>query len=366
MRFRVGAVIVAAALGLCSVKDGHAAFRGEWTLAPIENLFFAAAPSHPSVVYAWGSGIWRSDDGGSQWAPTAESGPSTLDVLAFAVDPSDADRLYAQVRLLTVGQELTQFIESTDGGRTWMVAGVGLPGDDIAALVVDDRDPAVLYAEARLSLWKSTDGGATWSVLSGPGAPGGCTPPAVDSQPIPCPALAVGGGTPSRVYAADAAGVHRSDDGGATWQLTALATAPGKEIGQLLVASDDDRTVLASSSVFEGVWTSADRGETWTKATSPEDDMPFALALDFTSRSRIYAGGGGDLLISDDVGTTWRHTGPDGRFSGASYNIAVSALGIAITHVFSLIGELPNTWTVRLTDVLAQRSSEPAALSSRR
>jgi len=360
LRLGVGAVVI------CTAGLGSAAIRGGWSLAPIDNFSFSTAPSRPRVMYAWGSGVWRSDDGGSHWLPTAESGPSTLGVIAFAIDPSDADRLFAQVRLETAQGPLWQFIVSADGGQTWAVAGTGLPGDPIAALAVDDRDPAVLYAEARLALWKSIDGGANWFVLSGPGAPGGCTPPAGYVAPVPCPALAVGEGTPSRVYAADAAGVHRSDDGGATWQLTALTTEPGEEIRQLVVASDDARTVLASSSVYQGVWASADRGETWTKSASPEDDVPFALALDYTRSSRIYAAGGGDLLASDDVGTTWRHIGAPGlRFSGLMENVAVSSLGIAITHVFSTINEVPSTWTIRLTQVVPPPVSKPAPVSGR-
>src|SRR5690606_38054095 len=90
------------------------------------------------------------------------TGPGLLS-LTFA--PSNPDIAY-------LGGAGTGLLRSTDGGRTWALA--GLSGRSIWSLAVDPQDPQRLYAatDQAGTVRASTDGGRTWSNLSLPGVTG--------------------------------------------------------------------------------------------------------------------------------------------------------------------------------------------------
>ncbi|HEY0782145.1 MAG TPA: hypothetical protein VGE98_06820, partial [Thermoanaerobaculia bacterium] len=138
------------------------------------------APSSPNVLYAGtyanihaGPGRpWKSVDHGATWT---ELPLDDLFVALLAVDPGDAQTVFA------VGTHLGR---STDGGATWSTAGLDLsarvvglataPGAVYVGLAPTGGDP---FAPA--TIWKSTDAGATWTAL-GAGPPSVLTMLAVD------------------------------------------------------------------------------------------------------------------------------------------------------------------------------------------
>jgi uncharacterized repeat protein (TIGR01451 family) len=122
------------------------------------------APSNPQVAYSFvymiGSGtllgIYRSADAGISWtAPT--STPAGLNLL-LAVDPTSATTLY--------GATDTQLFKSTDGGNTWSA----LPANTVirggpSQLLVDPVHPQILIVARVNAIARSVDGGATWESL---------------------------------------------------------------------------------------------------------------------------------------------------------------------------------------------------------
>lgn len=120
-------------------------------------IFTFAGPPEPGVVFAGTeSGLYRSTDGGSAWQPVPDQGGGW--VIAAAADPDDATRLLA---FTEGGMKAT-----ADGGATWTAAGRGLPpGAQITSIAISPADPMVAYAAAVTTVFETTDGAGTWTVL---------------------------------------------------------------------------------------------------------------------------------------------------------------------------------------------------------
>jgi photosystem II stability/assembly factor-like uncharacterized protein len=107
----------------------------------------AVAPSEPDVVYAIddGVGFLRSDDRGRSWSLAGEGLPVSTEenypdppLSSLAVDPRLSSLVY-------VGNAAGIY-RSTDGGRHFAAMGTGLEADDVATIVVDPTDPRRVYA----------------------------------------------------------------------------------------------------------------------------------------------------------------------------------------------------------------------------
>ena len=162
---------------------------------------FVMDPKVPSTLYATAThgGLYKSVDAAATWRLLS---PDRIQVLA--VDPVTTATIYANGEVGVV--------KSTDAGETWQ--GVGLEG--AIAIVVDPRDHTTVYAcvsgafDSR-GVYKSLDGGATWSHLTG--LP---RPPLGNAED-----LAMDAAHPDVLYSfgegLSAVRVYRSADGGATW-----------------------------------------------------------------------------------------------------------------------------------------------------
>jgi photosystem II stability/assembly factor-like uncharacterized protein len=226
---------------------------------PVRADRFAIAPSMPSDLYAaayngpTAPGVFlRSTDGGTSWQ--AEGDPGLVCGFGdLVVAPSSPEVLYAggsgksPAPYLCKPPYSTRVARSGDGGATWTDDSAGLPPEVVSALAVDPRDPNVVYAgigrgaalPAGDGVWKSTDGGRTWSRAGEELA--GHTVSALLASTLS-----------GRIYAVvDGNRVFRSDDGGASWQgwsrglraqgITALTADPG-----------DPRRIYAATA--NGVW----------------------------------------------------------------------------------------------------------------
>jgi photosystem II stability/assembly factor-like uncharacterized protein len=147
-------------------------------------------PQNPDVVYAslwdsvsgpWedgneyngpNSGMFKSTDGGANWAQLTQGLPQNIVQADFAIAPSQPSRIYASVAF---GHDVDIF-RSDDAGATWTRATTDtrpthrIGGGDLPVPKVDPKNPDVLYMTSTVT-WKSTDGGSTWLAIKG--APGG-------------------------------------------------------------------------------------------------------------------------------------------------------------------------------------------------
>jgi photosystem II stability/assembly factor-like uncharacterized protein len=145
----------------------------------VPDVVFASlwqARRHPWMDYFQpnegpGSGIYKSTDGGRTWAPAGIAGlpPGPKGRITLAVASSTAAR---RVWAGVAASEGKGVYRSDDGGTSWtLVDGDGsLVSDYTSGLTADPKDPDVLWAVGR-SLQRSGDGGKSFTVVKG--SPGG-------------------------------------------------------------------------------------------------------------------------------------------------------------------------------------------------
>ena len=296
------------------------------------------APSDPNVIYVgsgesqlredltFGTGMYRSTDGGETWQSLGLA--DTHQITDVVVDPRDADRVYVAAIGHAFGPNPERGVfRTTDGGRTWRK--VLFVDDSTGAndLALDPSNPRILYASlyrfqrtpwsmeaggGRSGIWKSTDGGDTWTELTrAPGIPRG---------PLGKIGLDVSRANPRRVYASIEApdstgGLFRSDDAGATW-------ARMNEDPRMWVRSWYYSAVTADPVDENTVWVmnlsplkSIDGGKTFHTVDSPHGDNHI-LWIDPANPRRMILGNDGGATISFDGGASWsdQHTQPTAQF----------------------------------------------------
>ena len=119
------------------------------------------------------SGLFKSTDGGTTWKKLTNGLPSvheSLGRIGFCIAPSNSSRMYATVDAAKNGG----VYRSDDAGESWYLINSDWRlwgrGDDFAEIKVDPFNPDIVYT-ADIVVWKSIDGGKTWSGFRG--APGG-------------------------------------------------------------------------------------------------------------------------------------------------------------------------------------------------
>lgn len=244
---------------------------------PIDIAFSTAYPG--DVIACGFGGFARSTDAGATWQRTNGGLDAYANVSDVAVDPFDPNHLVAK----TGGSAFTSF----DGGATWTesVSGAAFYGNEIVA----DAAVAGRYYTGGVggSLWRSDDGGVTFSVVF--------TDPVVyffhlESHPS----------LPNVVYGAGR-GLRRSDDGGATFTNVGL---PASWVWDVAVAPSDPDVIYANTATT--VYSSRDGGATWTAATAPPAAIVRDLEVDPANPMRAWACTPfAGLFRTDDGGATW-------------------------------------------------------------
>ena len=210
----------------------------------------AVAPSNANIVWAgtgepWirshisiGNGVYKSTDAGRTW--TKMGLDSTGRIGRIVVDPANADIVFVAAQGHSYGpQEERGVYRTTDGGKTWRRVLFVDRNTGAIDVVMHPTNPQILFAamwQLELHTWgresggpgsgiyTSTDGGTTWTRLTGHGLP---------THEIGKIGLAIARSNPGRIYAlietgdgnplhgrpTDNGELWRSDDGGANWRV---------------------------------------------------------------------------------------------------------------------------------------------------
>lgn len=256
----------------------------------------------------YGAGILKSTDGGTTWTQLGAASFVGLRIARIAVTPGTPTRVFA-----ATGGGLYR---STDAGTTWTRMG-GTPLTAATDVTIDPNTPATVVASFwGGAIYRSTNAGAvtpTWTQLGGGLPTSNVTRVALGrapSNPLVLFALTAGpwDPDPSLAYLVD--GLYRSTDGGTTWTGIPL---PGGNIGgqgfyNLNVAVDPttpDIVYLSGISLWKGIRNTATGAWSFTDVGTGYHPDNHAFAFDPTDHQTIYAGSDGGIYRSTNGGNTW-------------------------------------------------------------
>ena len=229
-------------------------------------------------------GIWESTNGGATWAPRTDQMP-TLAIGAVTFDPHDSTRVYAGSGEGNFYASLGAGVyRSNDGGTTWTVlATTPFVGIGFYDLVVDPIDRKILYAATSNGFYVSTNSGTSWSL----------------KRSVKCWDITVhpSGGT-VELLAAFADGLFVSANAGSSFASVPLPSSPASwtRLGvDRVAAAPDVAYAFAASASTAHLWRRS--GTSWTKITSLPPGMnvtqawyDWYVAASPTDNKEVYLG----------------------------------------------------------------------------
>src|SRR5256714_686215 len=290
---------------------------------------FAVEPNNPSefIVASASGGVWKTVNDGTTWAPVFDR-EGSYSIGCITLDPKNPLTVWVGTgennsqRSVSYGSGVYR---SDDGGKTWR--NVGLKNSEhIGRIAIDPKDSNIVYVAAQGPLWgpggdrglfKTADGGKTWKNILNISENTGVTEVAIDPQ------------NPETVYAASyqrrrhmftlidggpESAIYKSTDAGATWNKL-RAGLPTTDMGRIgLAVSPVDTNVIyatiESGDRKGGIFRSSDRGGSWEKRNEFDAGaMYYAhVVADPKNVDRIYVMNV-FLMVSDDGGRTLRRLG---------------------------------------------------------
>ena len=208
------------------------------------------AGNYTICVGTVGTGVWLSPDGGDSWKRAGGALWNESRVFGLTVHPNEPRTLYAGAN--------DGVYKSTDGGTSFTRLESPMNDLDVWRIAVDPADPDTIFAGTRpAALYRSTDGGRSWRKLAAEIA---------ESCPnvrVPrVTALTVDPSDHRTVWAGlEVDGVLRSRDGGDSWTRIPTSGIPDPDIHDIAVTVNGSTTVLTSTP--REIFASNDRGESW-------------------------------------------------------------------------------------------------------
>jgi photosystem II stability/assembly factor-like uncharacterized protein len=320
----------------------------------------AVAPSDPNTIYAgsgeaclrgnisYGDGVYKSTDAGKTWKNLGLK--DTRHIGRVIVHPKDANTVLVAAMGHAFGPNAERGVFRTaDGGKTW--SKVLYLDDKTGAIDVefDPNNPNVVFASlyqvlrqpwvfesggAGSGLYRSSDGGVTWTQLRGNGLPDGL---------LGRITISVSGADSNRVYAmveAEKGGLFRSDDGGDKWELINDDQRYRQRAWYFSHIFADPKTADVVYVLNTGMFRSGDAGKTFTLLPAPHGDH-HGLWIDPADPRRMINGDDGGATISIDGGQTWStqynqptaqfyHVAADNRFPYYLYGAQQDNTPVAI------------------------------------
>ena len=348
-----------------------------------------AHPSDANILWAGSvnGGVWRTNNATAanpHWVPLTDQMPG-LSIGALELDPTVATNtvLVAGLGRFSsfngTGGPLVGLLRTADGGANWTaLASTGLANENISGvaprgntIVVSSNSNTFFRGGPGLGgIFRSTNGGATFTRLSGNGATG--LPSAFGTYD-----LVSDPSNNARLYTAGPAGIFRSTDTGATWtnvtnQVTGIntTTSPTNTATnniELSVHNSGGNNVVYAGVInaggLNGLWRSTDQGANWTQLDTPttnetgtiiglqprggqkpggQGGTHFSIRSDPANPNIVYLGGDrqpqdpGPNNIPGDNDDTWPNSIGANNFTGRLFrcnaSLAAGSQCLPITH----------------------------------
>ena len=285
----------------------------------------SVAESNPNIVYVGmgegclrgnissGDGVYKSTDAGKTWTHVGLSDSSQI--ARMRIHPANPDIVYVAAIGHPYGPNAERGVFRTkDGGKSWQNVLFVDDKTGAADIAMDPSNPQVLYATTwqvlrtpwnitsigpGSALYKSTDGGDTWSKLTAGLPASHLGKIGVDVSRV----------NPQRVWATveaeDKGGVYRSDDGGRTWQLMNDGfnmTARQYYYGHIFADPIDADTVYTFCA--KDFLKSTNGGRTYVEIQTPHSDY-HDLWIDPKNPLRMVNGSDGGAAVTFNGGRAW-------------------------------------------------------------
>jgi len=268
------------------------------------SLGATGSPGRPNEYYfgATGGGLWKTTDGGQEWAPVTDGQISCSSIGAVAVAETNPDIIYIGGGETDLRGSITQgdgVYKSSDGGKTWRSLGLK-ETQSISRIRIHPTNPDIVYVAAlghpygdneERGVFKSIDGGNTWKKVLYVSPKAG-VPDLIIDRTNPRIMYAStwqvyrktwkmwGGGPDCKLW--------KSENGGDTWnELTknpGMPDGPFGKIGITVSPSDPKRLWAIIEAKDGGVYRSDDGGGSWKKTNDERKLRQRAFYY-----SRIYA-----------------------------------------------------------------------------
>ena len=325
--------------GVWETRDAGRTWSPIFDAAPVGSIgALAVAPSDPAILYvgsgeadmrsdiAQGAGMFRSSDAGRSWQRIGLQ--DSQQIGKILVDPINPNVVLVAALGHPYGaNEMRGVFRSTDGGQHWqrtLYKNADTGAIDLAAM---PNNPEVVFAslwQTRRPPWnvyppssgpggglyKSTDGGATWTALVDRGLP-------VNPGRI---GIAVSPSQPQRVFAlidAKEGGLFRSEDGGESWSRVSADRRiwqRGWYFGGITIdPTDADGVYVCNTALYH----SEDGGKSFVPMKgAPGGDDYHQLWIDPADPQRRILGVDQGALVTLDGGSTWSswYNQPTGQF----------------------------------------------------
>ncbi len=335
---RLTVYVGSASGGVWKSVNGGTTFKPVFDKEPVQSIGAVKIdPANPKTIWvgtgeSWvrnsvsvGDGIYKSTDGGENWTNMGLKGSERI--AKILVDPTDSKTVYVAVpgKLWSDGDERGVY-KTTDGGQTWKNILRGSNASTGSCMIaMDPKNPGTIFAGmwdfrrkgwtfrsggdsagavSASGLFKTTDGGATWSDLTPITAKG------LPEKPWGRIAVAVAPSKPSVVYAFIEAevpknGLYRSDDGGATWQALdrsqAMIWRPFYFANLIVDPKDEKKIYKPDGSMIM----STDGGKSFSNISGGAHGDFHDVWIDPDNTDHIITGDDGGLWYSYDGANRW-------------------------------------------------------------
>ena len=342
--------VAGASSGIWKTTNNGISFKQLWTNERVVAMGdLAIAPSDPNQIWAGtgeedsrnsispGGGIFKSTDAGETWEPKGLV--ETQVIGRIVVHPTNSDLVYvAALGHIWDSNPERGLYRTSDGGDTWELIKFISDEAGFVDVAMHPDDPNVLFAASwervrgpwflqsggpGSALWKTTDGGDSWTEVTGGGFP------TTMKGRI---GIAISQSNPDIMYTMVEAekeeddsggnGLYRSEDGGETWEKVNDTNArPFYYSGIAIDPFDPDRVYFSSTPLQF----SDDGGKTAGSTAVGVHTDDHALWIDPNDSDRMVNGNDGGVAITFDKGGNWHYLNyvTMGQFYHASYNMDI-------------------------------------------